>query len=513
MPLDKKFYIHTGKDGILEDTTEDEVRALVADLKEAPKLVVHLHGGLISQAAALEKAERLAPAYQAAGARPVFMVWESGLLETIANNLHEINKEKIFSFIVKRVLKHAVGKLANINGSKASGQLPLPKDIEVSKEFNKRLTEKPDGEVPYGNFKPQGLDELTEAERKRFEDSLATDPEFQNEVQAIVDTAKPEEIESTSKGIIVKRRKSTSTLMSPEVVDELVADAAEKEGKGIFSSAAMIVKAGQILWRVIERFRHGRDHGLYTTVVEEVLREFYVANVGSAIWGMMKQDTEDTFANVGQQPTRAGWFFVQELGKLMQEGHRPEVSVVAHSAGAVYASHLLAHLAWARADQNHPLPNDFRLKHLIFLAPACSFTLFDRVLVGHRQSPLFDHFRMFSLSDDLEAGYWEIPAVYPRSLLYCISGVLEQENRQSAQDLPLLGMQRYFTTAETYQQPEVERVCEWLALATDKRSEVWSEANRGDGLWSDAVKHGGFDSTEERKKTIESIQHILKSGW
>jgi hypothetical protein len=240
------------------------------------------------------------PAYQAAGARPVFMVWESDFLETTSNNLHEINKEKIFSFIVKRVLKYSVGKLTNIGGSKASGQLPLPKDIEIGKEFNKRLTEKPDGEVPYGDFKPESLDELTEAERKQFEDSLATDPDFQNEVQAIVDTAKPEETESTSKGIVVRQRKSTSTLMSPDVVDELVADAAEKEGKGIFSSAAMIIKAGQILWRVIDRFRRGRDHGLYTTVVEEVLREFYVANVGSAIWGMMKKDTEDTFANVGR---------------------------------------------------------------------------------------------------------------------------------------------------------------------------------------------------------------------
>lgn len=469
MSLDKKFYIHTGKDGILKDTTDDDVRALVADLKNAPKLVIHLHGGLISKDAALKKAERLIPAYQAVGARPVFMVWESSFLETISNNLHEINREKIFSFIVKRVLKYAVGKLTNVDGSKASGQLPLPNDIEVNMEFNKRLTDKPDGEVPYGDFKPESLEELTQAERKQFEDSLATDPDFQNEVQAIVDTVKPEETESTSKGTTVKRRKSAGTLISPDVVDELVVDAAEKEGKGIFSSAAMIIKAGQILCRVIDRFLQGRDHGLYATVVEEVLRALYVANVGSAIWGMMKKDTEDTFANVGQQPTRAGWFFIQELGKLMKEGHRPEVSVVAHSAGAIYASYLLTHLAWARADQNHPLPDDFRLKNLIFLAPACSFTLFDRALVGHRQSPLFDHFRMFALSDKLEAGYWEVPAVYPRSLLYLVSGLFEQENGKSASDLPLVGMQRYFKEAEIYKQPEVECVRSLLSQIANKR--------------------------------------------
>ena len=60
--------------------------------------------------------------------------------------------------------------------------------------------------------------------------------------------------------------------------------------------------------------------------------------------------------------------------------------------------------------------------------PPCWFSLprtarWNRV-AGHRQSPLFDNFRMFSLSDEMEAGYWEIPAVYPRSLLYLVSGLV-----------------------------------------------------------------------------------------
>ena len=510
MPLDMKYFIHSGKDGIL-DMRDDDVRALVADLRNTAKVVVHLHGGLINKSTALDKAERLTPVYQAAGVRPVFIIWESGFFETIINNLHEIDKEKIFMFIVKRVLKYAVGKLTNVNGSKASGQLSLPKEIEVNSEFNRR--HKPVPEIPYAGFQPLALDEITEAERKRFEDSLATDTEFQNEVQAIVDSASPEHIEPTSKGIVASRRKSTHTLLSPEIVDELVADSAEKEGKGIFSSATLIIKAGQILWRVIDRFRQKRDHGLYTTVVEEVLREFYIANVGSFVWGAMKKDTQDTFANVGQQPTRAGWFFVQALGDLLKDGHRLEVSIVAHSAGAIYASNLLTHLAWARADQNHPLPDDFRIKNLIFLAPACSCSLFDQALASHRRIPLFDYFRMFALRDELESGYWEIPGVYPRSLLYFVSGVVEQEHEMGASDLPLVGMQRYLINTETYRQPEVERVREFLALSPNHGREVWSEVDGGNGLSSDAVTHGGFDNTDDRKRTMESIQHILKSGW
>ena len=34
-----------------------------------------------------------------------------------------------------------------------------------------------------------------------------------------------------------------------------------------------LVRAGKVLVRVIDRFVRKRDHGLYTTVVEEVLRE------------------------------------------------------------------------------------------------------------------------------------------------------------------------------------------------------------------------------------------------
>ncbi|MBI5308999.1 MAG: hypothetical protein HZB37_11905 [Planctomycetes bacterium] len=511
MVIDKKYYINTGGDGVLDDTTEDDVRKLVADLKNASKLVIHLHGGLVSKSSALETAERLLPFYEEAGARPVFMVWESGLLETVRNNLREINKEKIFKILVKQVMKYAVGKLNDLVGGKASGQLALPNDITVAKEFKKRE----DGEEPFKNVKAsKALQDLNDAERKKFEDSLAADPDFQKELQAIVNGAAPEnEKKETSKGITVAHRKSSKTLMSPEVVDELVAENKEKEGKGVLAVVAAVAKAGKIFWRVIRRHCEGRDHGLYATVVEEIFREFYIANIGAAVWGFMKTDTADTFQNFGGQPTRGGWFFIQELGRLLKEGHKLEVSVVGHSCGCVYASNLLRHLDWARRNEAHPLPKDFKLKNLVFLAPACSFSQFDEVLSLHRQSPLFDHFRLFALKDELESGYWEAPLVYPRSLLYLVSGALEKDGEKSAYDLPLVGMERYFTAEGVYQEPEIKRLRQFLSETANRRAEVWSEEDRGAGLASDAIKHGGFDETDDRKKTIISVQHILQNGW
>ena len=510
MPIDKKFYINTGGDGILEDTNEDDLRALIADLSHAPKLVIHLHGGLVSKASALATAERLLPFYQEAGARPVFMVWESGLLETVRNNLREIDREEIFKIIVKYVMKYAVGKLTDLSGGKASGRLALPNDTEVAIEFKKRQID----QVPFAHIEPSPtLQDLNDAERKEFEAELGADAEFQQELQAVVNGATPaNERQETSKGITVTHRKSSKTLMSPEVVDEMVAESKGREGKGLLSTATAIAKAGQILWRVVSRHREKRDHGLYTTVVEEVLREFYLANIGTAVWGFMKKDTADTFADFGGKPVRGGWFFIQELGKLLKENRQMEVSVVGHSAGCIYASHLLKHLDWARRSDEHPLPDDFRLKNLIFLAPACSFALFNEVLAVQAQAPLFDHFRLFALRDELESGYWEVPAVYPRSLLYLVSGILEKDGDQSASDLPLVGMERYYKAADVYRQIEVESIRKFLAQF-DHRAEVWSEDDGGLGLACDARRHGDFDETIELKKAMTSIQHILQNGW
>mgnify|MGYP001569964457 CR=1 FL=1 len=510
MAIDKKYYINTGGNGVLDDTTEDDVRRLVADLKNTSKLVIHLHGGLVSKSSALETAERLRPFYEKAGAHPVFMVWESGLLESVRNNLREINKEEIFKILVKQVMKYAVGKLSDLAGGKASGQLALPNDITVAKEFKRSEV----GEEPYENIKASpALQDLNDAERKRFEDSLAADLNFQKELQAIINGALPEnEKKETSKGITVAHRKSSKTLMSPEVVEEMVAENKEKEGKGITVVMKAVVKAGKIFWRVIRRHREGRDHGLYATVIEEIFREFYIANIGAAVWGVMKTDTTDTFENFGGRPTRGGWFFIQELGQLLKEGHKLEVSVVGHSCGCVYALNLLRHLDWARRNEAHPLPKDFKLKNLIFLAPACSFSQFDEALSLHRQSPLFDHFRLFALKDELESGYWEAPLVYPRSLLYLVSGVLEKDGETSAYDLPLVGMERYFTAQGVYQEPEIERLRQFLSETANRRAEVWSEEDRGAGLASDAIRHSGFDETDDRNKTIISVQHILQNG-
>lgn len=186
MALDKKYYIHTGKDGSLEepglDTTPSDVRALFADLRTAPKIAVNIHGGLVSKEMALATAEVLLPLYLEAGIRPIFLIWETGLAETVSNLLRDVWNEGLFESLVQKVLRHAAGKIADqyFGGRDARGLPKLPNDARTVGEYQKLRVE----EEPFKELEPgPGLGPLTRAEIDRFEDDLKTD-RFVGEVEA-----------------------------------------------------------------------------------------------------------------------------------------------------------------------------------------------------------------------------------------------------------------------------------------------------------------------------------------
>lgn len=502
--LSKDYYIHTGTDGVLETTTEEDIRKLVAKVVDAEKVVIYLHGGLISASKGLEKAKRLAPEFVGDGAHPVFFIWETGLFETIWNNWREIANEAFFRRLVARVMKWVVGKLTDIGGGKSiDGTLRLPDDLDMAEEFEKIAS----GATPYADLEVvPNLVDVTPAEQKRFEEDLAADDELQADVQAIVDEATPANEKQTKgvKGVTLVDRRSGKSLMSPDVVEDLKEDAAQAGDKiGIFESAKLIAMAGKIFWRVIRRFVKKRDHGVYETVVEEVLREFYIANVGAGVWDLMKRDAGQTFVKTPGQ-VRGGEFLLAELGRQLGD-RRPEITIVGHSAGSIFACHMIEHAAQARADASHPLPADFRFKRLVFMAPAARMDLWAATV--DRYDDLFEHFRMFSLSNGLETGYWEVPVLYPASLLYMISGLLEEDaNGKSAFDMPITGMQRYYRRTGVYQQPEVVTARDYLAANAPLR-EVWSrDSTSGHGRQSTAERHGAFDKDDE---TLASLKYII----
>jgi hypothetical protein len=100
--------------------------------------------------------------------------------------------------------------------------------------------------------------------------------------------------------------------------------------------------------------------------------------------------------------------------------------------------------------------------------------------------------------------------LYPRSLLYLVSGMFEYAGSDIAVDLPILGMQRYFDDAKTYGDEAIAGARIRFGHGTAKSHVVWSASDGGSGRIADSVKHGTFD--DAGYKTMASVIHILKQG-
>jgi hypothetical protein len=287
--------------------------------------------------------------------------------------------------------------------------------------------------------------------------------------------------------------------MSPEVLEDMRAGAAEEGERGIMTGAmGRIVKGSVVvLARVVKRFADKRDHGVYKTVFEEILREFYVANAGQLLWRHMKKDTADAFG--GNPQVDGGTAFLHCLKDLAGTGQQPRVTLVGHSTGAVYICHFLKH-----ADALLPPGITF---NVIFLAAAVDFDLLAQTLANHGSR--VGQIRAFGMSDERElanALIERLPHIYPSSLLYFVSGALEDEA-----DKPLVGMKRYFSGEEPYTPakfPHIATVSQFLGKHA--RSLIWSHCADGSGFNCDSKTHGDFDNDAQ---TIESLKHLLAKGY
>jgi hypothetical protein len=504
--------VHTGKDGALVEGSKEAVDDVFTLLSKSKKIVLYFHGGLDDARTGMAIGEKLDPVFQAAGAVPVFFVWESGLLEILKGNIKEIAGENLFGLVLKYVLKFAGGKLNEAEGAGGRGLgLEMPTDIQIHSELSKLAAKK----EPFGQRQiPDDVQPLTSEERTEFEDRLAEDAEFQATAAAILNDTLDEPRVDGARGLEITVRSSEHSLVSPDIVEELKGDAKDAGGRGLFASAQLIKHATAILVRVVQRFRARRDHGVYPTVVEEILREFYVANVGVRIWGAMKGETGDTFSS--EAPLRGGYYFAEKLAALAFSGVRPEISLIGHSTGAVFINNLLKHVNSLQAANPPRYPTDYLFKNIVFLAPACTFDEFSRYVAAPYHSStnggpgLYENFRMYIMSDEAECNDQLVPHVYTRSLLYFVSGVLEPSaSGKSAPDVPIVGLQRYYTGKEPYTENSIAAVRSFVT-ADMKRAVYSPTAVDLPGLSSRALHHGDFDDDSD---TLKSVQRLVGEGY
>ncbi|MEU5957731.1 hypothetical protein [Streptomyces sp. NPDC047525] len=496
-------YIYTtGRNGKPDPEKSAKLEDLFAAARDGKSIVIHLHGGLVNERSGTETALRLTDGYLAAQARPVFVVWQSGLLETLKHNLDEIVGEDIFQRLLKRVTQFTVGKFRQGPGERAAGAVPLPKDREVDIELATRTA----GGEPYAaEAAPTDLAGVSPAEEQQLQASLEEDPVLIADLTAILAAGHPErEVKDEgARGATVRRVASSASLMDPDVLHPIDEQGRAEGERGILTTIGLAVKAVHVLKRVIDRFRADNDHGVYCTVVEELLREFYLANAGGAVWAAMKKETQDTFA---PDADRFGRTLLDGLSEALATGARPRITLVGHSTGAVYINHLLGEVARGRAQGDRAWPRDARFQ-VVFLAPACTYENFAAVL--DKDEDLISDLRMFTMDRATEEKDRLVGPLYPRSLLHLISGALERDPQGASAWTPVVGMARYrepaYADGEFKDVPGLAAGREFL---TDSRVVLSPTADGASpGRASGATSHTTFD---EDPQVLDSIAAILR---
>ena len=482
MTLSKLNYVNVGPNSTFEasgdfTSTPEDVDNLLTYLTSSGKhhIVIHLHGGLISEKKGMAIAEKIIAPYEAAGAHPVSIVYETGFLETLSDNLTSIRNTKLFTKLLKYVRKYVAKKLGV---GITSLELPIidetifnrPADELESDDYFTII------EDAAGQYVPDEADDGLEGVKTKVDDA---------------DLKEIEEWLDADEGMQAVLSKDAS---NPLVVDEKLDRPGDGAEEGVLTwgkTAWTILKIGK---RVLSRLLRKRDHGAYCTIVEEVLREVYLADFGEWTWTKMKNKAHDMFqsnenrSGLEQHPGR---YLMDGLAKLQADNADAVIDVVGHSLGTVAACELL-----------DAMEDILKIRNIAFLAPAVQTEKVNSSLITKQER--FDQFRMFTMSEHYERHDKLVGIIYPRSLLYFISGVLEE----TEVDETLLGMARHLTGTSPYNEQHLLNIVQYLD--NDPLRAVWSvtEMTAPEGQRPCSETHGGFDDDDA---TLGSLTYYLKT--
>ncbi|SFR71296.1 hypothetical protein SAMN05428970_1157 [Agromyces sp. CF514] len=499
--------IRTTGDGELKSPTVEGVDQIVQDAVAAGSIVIYFHGGLVTEKSGVEIAERLGKEFTGAGAYPIHIVWQSGWYEVIRNNLFEIAKEELFDRLLKRVVSWAVGKARVTDGGRG---VALPPEQSVQDELarRKRKDDPEAGAEPFADEPTEHAAPLTAEDEDAFVRDIQTDQDLNRALAGALAASNVAMNQEGSRG--VPDVPPEPTRMDPAVLAEIGEGIGPDGARGGLSIVAFAKKAFQVLTAVVGRFRDGTDSGMYPTVVDELLRAFYIGDAGGALWDAMKQETADTFAADGN---RGGRLLLDALSRELPADGSVKITLIGHSTGAVFIDNLLREVVRRREKGDSPLPEKTRFQVLL-LAPASTTTHFAETLAIAR--PLIDRFRVFTMDDEHERADRVAGAVYPRSLLYLVSGALERDSKEASAMVPVLGMARYFDSKSAGLKKlvgsplgtsaKLKAVGEYLA---QQDFVVLSPSADGakDGFRTGATSHGSFDN---EPLVVASVVHLIR---
>src|SRR5579862_1158735 len=226
-------------EGHFHGTTDRDLAAAFRDVEEQfTHLCVFFHGGLVDADSGLSSAHRLEGDYAGAGAYPLFFIWRSGLLDTIRALLRKHSKTPAFA----AAADHGVRLVAD----------KIRKALDQERSLKARARRKP---------------------RART-------------LTALADFAEPFDRAWGARTARVQLGGSSSEL---EAFARFLVNSEKRRGKRPPPTflPERLEGARNPLSRILHRFNTGHDHGLYTTVIEELFIALGVNELAADIWQEM----------------------------------------------------------------------------------------------------------------------------------------------------------------------------------------------------------------------------------
>jgi hypothetical protein len=457
-----------GSSGALRTTVAD-LDHLESQLATGDKtrLVLYFHGGLVGEQQGHALAERLTRQYANSPAIPVTVVWETAPVEILKSNLEKLHDTKLFKKLLSWIIEQVAAYfgLGSGGAARGSGGAPIShKEIEL-------LLESEDGIA--------NLDQQLER--------------AQGLTGGRGGGSSTDEMDLIEQERNLSERLKAKVTTDAELLDLIQSNEKIEGARGI-TIATVAFFLGKVTFATVRRRIRGTDHGLLPTAVEELLRAAYLSELGKMIWDGMKDAAHSTWRDDGERPSddigHVGGYLLRRLEALQKS--RPEflIDLVGHSAGAIAICHMLNAIRGQK--------RGISLRNIIFLAPACRLDLFAGAVA--RNSGLnATRFRMFNLSDECERQDKLVPILYPRSLLYFVSGALEAEAGAA-----LAGLQRHLVKSTPTAESEFDDVRDWLKKQ-DRLVYAPSKPDAAIGLACAALAHGAFDDDEITLKSLVAI--------
>jgi hypothetical protein len=518
------LYLRGGKyDGM----TRDDVAATFAAFRaqtSTNRLALFFHGGLVDKASGQQGAANEYEKYKDV-VFPLFFIWESGIWGVLAHHLPLIFAETIFGRIVDHANGLLTSKLSQAQGAQRLEGTALDVKLDLADISPEKLV-------------------LTSADIDSFMSAIKNDEKIQHEAVAIARTSNGVDALMPTMTISGALQLSPRTYMSPEVVRAVRGAYAQANRRnlgtaervdalpfdigGAISAAWAIAKAAvPVVINCVKRLVAKRGHGVPCTIAEEVLRALYLANTGSSIWEEMKRETEHAFC--ADSAKYGGTAVIEELCAQLKQKPGTAVTLVGHSTGAIYIGNFLRHVDIALRAQG----DTTTMFDVILMTPATTMDFY----ASHYASRVRG-IRIFQMNDETEqqdhlmskdVGPNDpsiLGKVYPRSLLYLISGVCEYFDGEGGigphafdgDDMPILGMDRFYAHSSIFTRgvyPSVGQARTQFAVAPPtaptKYVRVLSPTapTPDDGYRSTAEKHGNFPGDGP---TMNSIRVCFKKG-